>query len=140
MSQFVFDAQVDAERVLSVIRKWTKVSLLSDLRPGEQILDDRIPEILAALDRPTFITIDQGFWGPRWRHPRYAILFFELQDRDQKLIPGLLRALLRRSEFRARNDRMGKIVRVTPTKIEYWEWQSRVLHRLTWQGIKRKNR
>src|SRR5262249_57195649 len=63
MAQFVIDEQIAASEVLGPLRRRLKVQRLLDLRPGEHILDERIPEILLTLPRPTFITIDQGFWG-----------------------------------------------------------------------------
>jgi hypothetical protein len=61
MSLFVLDDQLDASAVLPIIQKWAKVTRLRDLRIGQQVLDDRVPSILLAINKPTFLTIDQGF-------------------------------------------------------------------------------
>src|SRR5438552_3241244 len=82
------------------------VLTIQELRPNEQILDDRIPQILRALRHPTFVTIDQGFWNRRLCHPAYCILHFPLRDDQQSRLPGLLRALWRLPEFRVRKRRM----------------------------------
>src|SRR5713226_3968969 len=103
MSQLILDDQLDVSEILPPLRKWITARRLQDLRPSELIRDDRIPEILLTLKSPTFITIDHGFWDARLCHPGYCILYFALRDDQQQLIPTLLRALMRRAEFRSRS-------------------------------------
>ena len=131
MSQFILDEQLAASEILVPLQKRHKVQRLRDLRPGEQILDDRIPEILLTLKKPSFITIDQGFWSRAWCHPDYAILYFAL--RDEERIPERLLAFLRHPEFRTRNQRMGKVFRISKSKIEFWEYSSQTLEKVFWQ-------
>src|SRR6266446_377251 len=114
MSQLVLDDQLNVRAVLRPLRKWITTRRLQELRPGELILDDRVPEILRTLKQPTFVTIDRDFWGPRWSDPRYAILYFALRNDQQGRLPALLRALFRQAEFRTRAKRMGKVARVGP--------------------------
>jgi hypothetical protein len=114
------------------LSRWTTAQRLRDLRPGEVILDDRVPELLLTLHQPTFVTIDQGFWDRRLCHPKYCILFFALRDDRQKLLGPLLRALLRRPAFRSRKGRMGRVVRVRPTTIDSWLFQQAAMERLVW--------
>jgi hypothetical protein len=96
------------------------------------VLDERVPEILRTVRRPTFITVDQDFWDRRWCHPDYCILYFALSDEQQFQLPDLLRALLRLPEFRSRAGRMGKVARVRPTAVEWWQFPPGDLHQLTW--------
>ena len=65
MAQFVADEHLDERDVLVPLRRRFSLHRVQELRPGEQVLDDRIPEILLRLRKPTFLTIDQGFWDPR---------------------------------------------------------------------------
>jgi hypothetical protein len=134
MSQLILDDQLDISEVFFPIRKWITARRLQELRPGELIRDERVPEILRTLKSPTFITIDHGFWNARLCHPDYCIVYFALRDDQQQLIPGLLRALLRRVEFRARSKRMGKVVRVSGTTIAYWEFRKRGLRSVEWRS------
>jgi hypothetical protein len=53
------------------LEAWTTAVRPQALRPGEQVLDDRVPEILLTLKAPTFITIDQDFWDRRLCHTGY---------------------------------------------------------------------
>ncbi len=130
---FILDEHLAYKRILAPLQKRLKFQRLIEVRPGEQILDDRIPEILLTLNRPTFLTIDQGFWSANWCHPNYAILFFALSRQDEDQLPGLLLDLLRLPPFRNRAERMGKVVRVGQTSIQYWEFGSDKLQELTWK-------
>jgi hypothetical protein len=134
MSQLILDDQLKALQVLRPLRKWITVQRLRDLRPNQQILDDRVPQILWTLKQPTFVTIDHGFWKRSLCHPDYTILVFALRDDQQILLPGLLRALLRRQEFRTRKNRMGKVARISTTAIDYWEFPGKVLRHIDWKG------
>ncbi len=136
MSQLILDDQLDVREVLRSLQKWVKVQRLCDLRPNERILDDRVPEILLSVGHPTFVTIDKDFWDRRLCHPKYAILYFALRDDEQELLPGLLRSLLRRKEFRTRVSRMGKVARVSSTRIDYWQFQLTRLQRVSWKGVR----
>jgi hypothetical protein len=96
------------------------------------IKDDRIPELLRRLKQPTFITIDVGFWKRKWCDPRYCLIYFALTDAQQHRIPPLLRRLLRLPEFKTKAARMGKVVRVSMSHIDYWQWGDERVHRLGW--------
>jgi hypothetical protein len=56
-SGFILDDQLAANEVIAPLQKRHKAKRLADLRPGEHVLDDRIPEILLTLNQPTFVTI-----------------------------------------------------------------------------------
>lgn len=132
MSQLLLDDELDEDVVLPPLAKWTTVQRLRHLRPGERILDERVPEILLTLKGPTFVTIDPDFWQRRLCHSGYCILYFALSDRQQKLLPELLRALFQRPEFRTRAARMGKVARVSQAHIDFWQFRQRGPTRLTW--------
>jgi hypothetical protein len=134
MSQLILDDQLKASQVLEPLRKWITVQRLRDLRPHQQILDDRVPQILWTLKQPTFVTIDHGFWKRTLCHPNYAILVFALRDDQQVLLPELCRALLRRTEFRKRKSRMGKVARISTTAIDYWEFPGKQSQHVDWKG------
>ena len=121
MSQLVLDDQLDVQIILPELSPWITAVRLQSLRPGELVLDDRVPEILRTLKTPTFVTIDRGFWKRSLCNPGYCILCFELRSEDQRLLPGLLRRLFRLPEFRTRAARMGKVARVEQTAVTYWE-------------------
>ncbi len=74
MSQIILDDQLFDQEVLIPIAHWTTVQRLRELRPGEVIKDERVPELLRELSEPTFVTIDMGFWDRKLIHAKYCIL------------------------------------------------------------------
>ncbi len=118
--------------MLVPIARWITVQRLRDLCPGEVIKDDRVPVLLRQLRKPTFVTIDMGFWDRGLRDARYCVLCFPLRNDEQYKLPELLRRLLRLPEFRTKTARMGKVARVNWTHIEYWQLGDEQLHRLIW--------
>jgi hypothetical protein len=60
MSQLVLDDQLDLQIIVPALEGWITSVRLQTLRPAEQILDERVPELLLTLNRPTFVTIDRG--------------------------------------------------------------------------------
>jgi hypothetical protein len=140
MSQFILDEQLDLQVVLPPLRRWTSVILLRDLRPGEVILDDRVAEILLEVVKPTFVTIDRDFWDRRLCHPDYCILCFDLRDDQQNLLPRWLRALVQQKGFDTRAARMGKVARVGPKRIDFFEHLAAHVKHLDWPTHRRKRR
>lgn len=130
MSQIILDDQLFDLEVLIPIARWTTVQRLRDIRPGEVIKDDRVPMLLRQLRRPTFVTIDMGFWSRDLCDARYCVLCFPLRNEEQHEIPRLLRRLLGFTEFHTRAARMGKVARVSLARIEYWQLGDEQLHRL----------
>ena len=127
MSQLVLDDQLDVQVLLPELDSWITSVRLQSLRPGEQILDERVPEILCTLKKPTFITIDHGFWNRRLCHEKYCIVFAELTSSQQHLIPSLLRRLFRLTEFRTRGARMSKVARLDEQNVTFWEARKRLV-------------
>jgi hypothetical protein len=60
MSQLILDDQLSVRKVLTPLQKWITVERLQDLRSGEVILDDRVPEILRSQKQATFVTMCNG--------------------------------------------------------------------------------
>jgi hypothetical protein len=134
VSQLVLDDQLDVQLILPSLETWTTAVRLQDLRPGERILDDRVPEILQTLKTPTFVTIDHGFWNRRLSHPGYCILYCRLTKDEQEQLPGLLRRLLRLPEFRTRSARMSKVASVGQEAVAYWEAGKKKILRFSESG------
>ena len=137
MSQIVLDDQLFPLDVLVPIARWATVQRLRDVRPGEVIKDERVPVILRDLRQPTFVTIDMGFWTRRMCDVRYCMVCFPLRNDEQRLIPGLLRQLLRLPVFHSKAQRMGKIIQVGAHQIRYWQYGDEELHTLAWEPIDR---
>jgi hypothetical protein len=140
VSQFILDDQLDAAVVVPPLQKWTTVTFLRELRPGEQVLDDRIPEILQTLKQATFVTLDNGFWNRNFCHPAYGVVYFALQADEQEPLPALLRALVGHPRFRTRAKRMGKVVRVSKVSLAWWQFRGGGLQQVAWAGTSRKKK
>jgi hypothetical protein len=121
MSQLVLDDQLDVQEILPALKRWITAIRLQELRPGEHILDDRVPEILQSLNKATFLTIDHGFWDRRLCHPDYCILYFALRKDEQHQLPRQLRRLFRLPQFRTRSAQMGVVARIQRETVVYWK-------------------
>jgi hypothetical protein len=128
----ILDDQLSASEVLLPLRRRWMAVRLQTLRPAELILDERIPEILRAQREPTFLTIDQGFWNRTLADRRYCVLYFALRDDQQPRIPYLLRGAFRIPGFTSRAERMGKVARISPSGIDYWQLPLPALQHVGW--------
>lgn len=133
MSLIVLDDQLLPGLVQAPIRVWATAQRLRDLRPAEVIKDDRVPSLLRELKRPTFITIDTGFYDRSLCDPAYCLLYFALRDDQQSQLSGLLRRLFRLPEFKTRAVRMGKVARISRDGIGYWRHREKAMHLLAWR-------
>jgi hypothetical protein len=103
------------------------------LRPNSVIKDDAIPMLLLRTREPIFVTLNVfDFWRRVAAHHGYGIITLNWsQTRVLDAIPFLQR-LLRLPTFRTKASRLGKVFRLTPTHIEYYE-SDRQVHTLTWR-------
>ena len=97
-------------------------------RPEWQDLEE-ILRYLHRLKSATFITRDEGFFRRRLCHRNYCIV----------VVSGLVtetamhvRRFLRHPAFRTRQQRAGKVVRLMPTKIAWWEVGVESQQHLAW--------
>ena len=134
MSQIVLDDQLFDVEVLVPLARWITVQRLRELRPNEVIKDERVPALLRELRQPSFVTIDMGFWDRNLRDPKYCILCFQLGNAEQNRLPELLHRLFNLPEFHTKAARMGKVVRITPTRIDYWVVGDERMRKLSWTG------
>jgi hypothetical protein len=132
MSQLILDEQLDAQLLLPAIQRWASVKPLPEVRPGELILDERIPQILLTLQKPTFVTIDHGFWNRRFCHPNYCILCFALPDDQQEQLARMLRDLFKQKGFTTRTARMGKVARIGSNHVHYYEFSAPGTKQFDW--------
>jgi hypothetical protein len=131
MTQIVVDEMMSVSKVLNVIQQWTTACRVTDLRPHERILDDRILTLLRELKQPTFITLDGWFWQRRLCDRHYCIVYFTVPEEQHPHIPHLLRRLFRLPEFRTKANRMGKVIRVSTDRVQYYRLSDRNPHVLS---------
>jgi hypothetical protein len=93
---------------------------IRDSRPHGQILDPEIPTLLRKLRQPTFVTINyRDFFDRQLLHADYCLACFKLEQQEQDRLPGLLRSVLRLSDYRTKAGRMGKIISWTETGVSH---------------------
>jgi hypothetical protein len=119
----VLDEQLLGRNLERDIVKWYRgaVQFIVDLRPNTLIKDDAIPELLRRQPQSTFVTINErDFWQRVTIDRRYCVVCFAMSDARVREIPQALRSLLRRPEFRTKEQRLGKVIRVTDEDIRYY--------------------
>jgi hypothetical protein len=102
----VLDESIHKQMHRTAVAAWYPGQVVSavTLRPRSVIKDDAIPMLLLQADEPT----DRIPEGLTW-----------------------LQRCLRLPDFRTKAARMGKIIRLTPTRIEYYESDRRI-QSLSW--------
>lgn len=131
MSQIIVDEHLGLNEVLRPIQQITAQKVES-LKPGEVLKDDRLLQVLTHLNKPTLITIDDDFWDRRYCDRRYCLLYFVLPEEQQSHIPAILRRLFRLEPFKTKAARMGKVARITFTKVSFWRLGSDKLYTIAW--------
>jgi hypothetical protein len=129
----VLDEQLLGRGLESAIGRWYRgpVCSIIDLRPQSVIKDEAVPGLLRLPSRPTFVTINErDFWHPMLADNRYCMVCFAIPDSRAREIPPLLRALLRRAEFRTKAARSGKVIRVARQEISFYAAGDRTARRV----------
>ncbi|HKZ82116.1 MAG TPA: hypothetical protein VJ793_00485 [Anaerolineae bacterium] len=130
----VLDEEIHGPSIARPIAAWYvgRVVSVTALRPKTLVKDDAISTLLRAASHPTFITINGAdFWRRISADLRYCVVCVELPATQMLALPDLLRRFLRLPEFKTKAARMGKVVRLRPNRIEYYE-ADRHIHTLAW--------
>ena len=85
--------------------------------------------LLHQLKRPTFFTLDHGFYHPTLRHQGYCLVFLDVWEDETA---AYARRFLRHPEFRAQSQRLGKVVRARHSGVSYWQMNMKGEHTLKW--------
>ena len=131
----VLDEQLKNAGVKEQIAKWYRGAVvnITSLRPDTVIKDDAIPLLLRQSSAPTFVTINTtDFWQRIAESRNYCVTCFLLTDDRVGEIPNLLRRLFRLSEFKTKQVRLGKVIRISHRQIQYYEISSNQIYTLTW--------
>lgn len=85
---------------------------------GREGMQDReIIPLLIQLDRPTFFTLDSHFFLRALCHKAYCLFYLDIAE---DVIAKHARRLLRHREFDSKAERMGAVIRVSPTQLTIW--------------------
>lgn len=80
--------------------------------------DEEIVTALHSSRRVTLLTRDSDFYYPGFRHPNYAVVVIAA---PVTAMAEFAIRFLRHPVFRSHAMRLGKVIRVQPTGIVYWE-------------------
>jgi hypothetical protein len=89
-------------------------------------------EILRWLHRakqPTFFTRDADFSRSRLCHKNYCLAMIDAEEIETAL---LIKRFLRLPAFRTKAKRCGKVFRLSPHKVSWWETGNNLRHHLIW--------
>jgi hypothetical protein len=101
----VLDEQLADPQIIRSIEQWYKgkVIIIGEARPQTRITDDVIPALLRRLKAPTSVTIDyEDFWRKIPANSVYCVICFKLTGKRSAEVPGALRAILSRPEWRSK--------------------------------------
>jgi hypothetical protein len=124
----VLDEQLLGRDLEVVLARWYRgpILFITDLRPGSVIKDDAIPLLLRQQDQATFVTINESdFWQKVRIDTNFCVVCFALPDSRVGEIPVLLRAVFRLAAFQTKARRMGKVLRVTHSMVNYYTYRER---------------
>ena len=119
----VLDEQLSKPRITQDIARWYRGAIvnISDLRPATQILDDAIPTLLRTVANPTFVTINYNdFWRIIPARSYYCVVCLKLAQDNSAGVSPLLREVLRLPEFRTKRARMGCVISVRESAIDFY--------------------
>ncbi|MGE0823346.1 MAG: hypothetical protein AB7G75_15920 [Candidatus Binatia bacterium] len=90
---------------------------------------EEIVPLLHTLRQPTFFTRDHDFYKPDLRHSGYCLVFLDVEFDEAA---ESIHRFLRHPDFRFRSQRLGKIVRVRPSTVSYWQLYGSRERTLNW--------
>jgi hypothetical protein len=91
--------------------------------------DAQIIPVLLRLKDPTFLTRDFDFFKRRFCHPNYCIVWLNVRPDEAAFYT---RRLVRQAAFATRKQRLGKVIRVHPGGILFYERLQRQLGQVAW--------
>lgn len=79
--------------------------------------DDNIVPMLLRLKKPTLLTRDRDFFARELLHPGYSLVWFDVGAGETAFY---IRRFLKHSSFKTNALRLGKVIQVRASGIEYW--------------------
>ena len=126
----VLDHNITREQVELLIR-WDIRFLRIGVEIGLPSWDDE-QEILRYLHRSkqlTFFTRDSDFFRYRLCHHNYCLTIIEMAEVETA---SAIRRFLRHPLFRTKVDRCGKVIKLLPQQLTWWEMGKRTRKHLIW--------
>ena len=126
----VLDENIPRDQA-DLLRQWgVRFRSISRDLGYQGITDEDIVPLLLRLKKPTLLTRDEDFWDRYLAHPRYAVAWFDVEVEETAF---WMKRFLTHPLFRTSAQRLGKIVRVRPSGIEYWSKNSAASSHVDWR-------
>ncbi len=97
-------------------------------RAGMKDRNEVVP-FLHTLRRPTFLTRDHDFYRADLLHHGYCLVLFDVKSREAA---EFIRRFLRHPSFRTQAQRIGKVIRVRPSGLSWWEAGAKAERAASW--------
>ena len=92
--------------------------------------DGEIIPLLHQLDRPTFFTLDGGFYSRRLCHAEYCLVHLDVDD---ELAAEYIARFLRHRALNSKAKRIGRVIRAMPTGLIVWRINVEREQQLSWK-------
>jgi hypothetical protein len=114
----VLDENLPAGQQL-LLRRWRiRFRVIGEEVAFSGTTDENLIPVLHRLAQATFFSLDRNFYRPDWAHPRYCLVWLNVRGR---LAAEHVRRFLRHPDFDTQAKRAGKVVRVHPDGVVYWQ-------------------
>jgi hypothetical protein len=91
--------------------------------------DTEIIPLLFQLRTPTFFSLDSDFYKPKLCHLRYCLVFVDV---GQYEAATFIRRFLSHSEYKTKNKRKGRVIRISHSGISMWRLHAEKEEFLSW--------
>lgn len=92
--------------------------------------DDEIIHLPHQLSRPTFFTLDAGFYDRGLSHADYCLVYLDVVE---TMVAKVVRSLLRHRAWSSKAKRMGHVIRASSGGMAYWGVQLEREQHLAWR-------
>lgn len=129
MKRHILDEHIIASHVDQIRRKIPSIAQIGT-DWGESGWDD-IEQIIPHLhhSKATFHTLDEDFFKRRFLHNDYCIIFYDLSTKD---FVEFFQKILKHHLFDTHAKRLGKIIKVSLTHLDYWDSADHQIHETSW--------
>jgi hypothetical protein len=114
------------------LRSWRLPVRRIGVEVGRLGMKDReIVTLLHSLDRPTFFSLDHGFFNRRLCHRGYCLVHLDVAKKEAA---EFIRRTLRHKDLSARAKRMGAVLRIRHGGISLWRANAKHVVHLSWKS------
>ena len=79
--------------------------------------------------KATFHTLDAGFFKRRYGHQSYCLVYYDVSEAE---LEDWVVKFLRHPSFKTHTQRLGKVIRVSPSKLACWELHHPQMKEIEW--------